>query len=270
MNGIVQVTSQTIPEPTGDSAPAGSSYATPLSQNSGELGPSCRTNGSPWDTEDSVVRSIHDMSSGRFYCEESDCGRGFSSKAHLQSHTRFFHRIDVSANCTPLPLEQSPISRQPAQTMEGGEDDIAPPKNPPEAGKHPTEHPSVYFSPPSNVSLPGPSEERATWGSPYVPGSVGTSGPTLPPEGYRDPSLNAGRGAQQELESSFEPRAAARGDGNVQLAVTLSTPLSLKCRICNASPTAGSRPTATVCGHIFCSEYVPKIPSGAATGLTPC
>ena len=31
------------------------------------------------------------MSIERFYCQEYDCGKGFSSKTHLESHTRFFH-----------------------------------------------------------------------------------------------------------------------------------------------------------------------------------
>jgi hypothetical protein len=27
----------------------------------------------------------------RFYCQEEDCGRGFSTKEFLSTHTKFFH-----------------------------------------------------------------------------------------------------------------------------------------------------------------------------------
>jgi len=42
------------------------------------------------------------MSLEKFYCEEYDCGKGFSSKAILDSHTKFFHSKNVSGDFTPL------------------------------------------------------------------------------------------------------------------------------------------------------------------------
>lgn len=99
-----------MPEPTGDGAPAGSPYTAPLSPNSGELGPSRQTNSSPWGTEGSVVRSVHNMSLGRFYCEEYDCGKGFSSEEHLELHMRLFHLTKVSGDSIPPPGKQSPYA----------------------------------------------------------------------------------------------------------------------------------------------------------------
>lgn len=41
--------------------------------------------------EGSSTAGIHDLPTGRFYCQEYDCGRGFSSNEHLDSHLKFFH-----------------------------------------------------------------------------------------------------------------------------------------------------------------------------------
>ena len=112
----------------------------------------------------------------------------------------------------------------------------------------------MYFSLP-NVS--SPSSEGAMWwedlrtlSPPEAPV------PILRPEGHQDANSNVGRDVQQVSESSPEPPTTS--DANVLSAATVSTPLSLQCRMCNASPTVGSRPVAAMCGHIFCSEYVSK------------
>ena len=101
---------------------------------------------------------------------------------------------------------------------------------------------------------------------------MGTSGPSLPTpplEGHQGTNLDAGKSARQARESFLEPPTGTQGDINVPPAVTASTPLSLQCRMCNASPTVGTRPTVTVCGHLFCSEYVLRISGSAAAELTP-
>ena len=108
------------PDPTGGSAPAESSHAPYQLLTHKELGePSHRTNASPLDGEDSVTYGIYDMSLERFYCEEYDCGRGFSSMAYLESHTRYFHANNVSGNITSHHCRANTDTRQPAQAVEG-------------------------------------------------------------------------------------------------------------------------------------------------------
>ena len=171
------------------------------------------------------------------------------------SHIRFFHPTNVSG-CFTIP-DQRPMSRQPTKPTEGEEDVGAPSNNLPSPGEQSTKPSSVYFSPPSTVSSPS-SEEGATWGNLSPLGSVETPVPVLPPRGRQDTSLNvAGRDVQQEFENYIEPPAP-----------TASTPLSLQCRMCGAFPTVSSRPTATMCGHIFCSECVSKASGIGAAGLT--
>ena len=104
-----------------------------------------------------------------------------------------------------------------------------------------TEHSPAYFSPASTLSSPLP-EERATWGGPEPQGP---------------------------FESFLGPLTVIQDDVDVPPAVTASTPLSLQCMLCNASPTVGMRPTVTTCGHLFCSEYVLEIPGSAAVRLIP-
>ena len=44
-----------------------------------------------------IVSHTNEAILGRFYCQEYDCGRGFSSKVHLESHMRVFHLEQASA-----------------------------------------------------------------------------------------------------------------------------------------------------------------------------
>ena len=115
------------------------------------------------------------------------------------------------------------------------------------------------------IHYPPIPEERATWGGPDPPGPVETPAPTLPPEGYRGTDLNTGKDARQTSENFLERSISIQDDVGT---VTASTPLSMLCRVCNASPTVGTRPTITTCGHLFCSEYVLKISSSATAELT--
>ena len=98
----VEITNQTVPDPIGESAQAESSHATPQSPAPGWLGePSHGTNVPPQDSYGLVTSGIYNMSLERFYCDDFNCGRGFSSKAQLESHTRFFHPNNVSGAFTP-------------------------------------------------------------------------------------------------------------------------------------------------------------------------
>jgi len=82
-------------------------------------------------------------------------------------------------------------------------------------------------------------EERVTCGGPEPPGPV---------------------------ESSLGPPTVIQDDVTVPPAVTASTPLSLQCRICG-TPAVGTQPAVTMCGHLFYSEYVLKIPRSTAVRL---
>ena len=136
--------------------------------------------------------------------------------------------------------------------------------NLPKVGHQLTAHSPAYYSAPSNASSPH-SEERATWDSPRVPE---TPAPVLPLETYQDTGSDAESDIwQREFEDSLKLPTTTRGDVNTQPATTTSMPLSLKCRMCNASPTVDSRPTATMCGHIFCSGCVSRLPDIATAGL---
>ena len=94
----------------------------------------------------------------------------------------------------------------------------------------------------------------------------------------RVPSLSVGD--RQDIDSSAE-NAGTRHEiptesttqGHVNAQSKTETPttsiLSLHCRMCEAPPTATTQPTATTCGHLFCSEYVPRLPGGVIHRLTP-
>jgi len=96
VNGFRQVTSQPAPQYqfANNSMIAGPSHATFPYQTSREVEELSRqTSVSPRDSERPIIFGGFGMtiSAERFYCQEYDCGKGFSSKAHLESHTRFFH-----------------------------------------------------------------------------------------------------------------------------------------------------------------------------------
>lgn len=104
-------------------------------------------------------------------------------------------------------------------------------------------------------------------GSPMEDGSdpIETYLPVLRQGGDQDSELNRGEGVQQTPESPLE-LFTSLADVHVTPAVIDSTPLSLQCRICDAPPTVGTRPTVTMCGHLFCSEYVLRIPATRTLG----
>jgi hypothetical protein len=133
----------------------------------------------------------------------------------------------------------------------------------PEATEGYAEHSPAYFAPASIVSSPH-SQEMATRDdfNPPSPGEFPVPAP--PQEVYQATCSNAGTGVRY----AFENLAESQAEINTPPAVTASTPLSLQCRMCNAPPTITMRPTVTMCGHIFCSEYVLRIFRGAGARLT--
>ncbi|KAF9644247.1 hypothetical protein BDM02DRAFT_1054294 [Thelephora ganbajun] len=246
----VQVANQTAPQFASISAPAELPYATSFYQASGELEePSRQTNFSPQDSEDSVAFDTYDAQFGRFYCQEYDCGRGFSSEVHLESHKRFFH------------------PKKPTRTTKGEEEPTALSNGILEVTEKPTEDSPAYFSSASTISSPR-SRERVMWDGPDSPGAVESPVPVPLLEGYQGVNLNAEQAHQYTFGSPTEPPVITQGDVNVPPAVTASTPLSLRCRMCDAPPTVGTRPTVTMCGHLFCSLCITQYV--ISTSRCPC
>jgi len=93
--------------------------------------------------------------------------------------------------------------------------------------------------------------------------------PVLPQDGYQCTDLNGGKDLQQTSESFPEPPTTVQRNVNVPPAVTAPAPPFLQCRMCDAPPTVGAQPTVTMCGHMFCSEYVLRIIAKRAFGLLP-
>ena len=119
------------------------------------------------------------------------------------------------------------------------------------------EHSPAGFSITPLLSSPD-LEASAIEGSPEPPGRTETP-VSASQEGYQGVDLDAGRGAQRTFGNPPEPQTAIQGNADVLSAVTASTLLPLQCRMCDALPTVGMRPTVTMCGHLFCSKYALKL-----------
>ena len=76
----------------------------------------------------------------------------------------------------------------------------------------------------------------------------------------------AGTSSQDAESRSFADPPTANHDevSAAPPAVATSALLPLQCRICDAPPTVNMRPTATMCGHVFCYEYVSRTLSSVA------
>jgi hypothetical protein len=160
--------------------------------------------------------------------------------------------------------------KQPTKTTGGKRGAPAFSNDIPEATEKHPDHSPAYLPPVSIISSPHP-EERATQDDPDPPSPSESPVPAPQQEVYRVPYSNAGTGVRYAFENLTEPQTTTQGKANIPPTVTASTPLSLRCRMCNAPPTVGARPTVTMCGHLFCSEYVLRIfRNVAATRLTLC
>jgi len=230
INNAVQSTDQTVPRFTSSSAPAELSHAPPLCQTSGGVEESSHRSNVPSQDSENSAPLYANMPPGRVYCQEYDCGRGFSSEAHLESHTRFFH------------------PRKPARTTT-----TALSNDTPDVDEKSAEHSLAYFSPTSAVSYsrPGGSaiQDSSDPVGTYVPVRQGW---------YQGAELKAGEGVRQMRGGPLEAPTTSQTDAHETPAVTTSTPLSMQCRICDAPPTVGTRPTVTMCGHLFCSECITR------------
>lgn len=177
---------------------------------------------------DALVR--HNPLPQRFYCQEHECGRGFSSEAHLQSHTRFFHP-------------------KPTKTTEEGTNTIS--NDTTEVAERSATNSPMYFSAASTMSSPGPGRHSTN-----TPNSARSPTRDLPQEGYRDTYLTTTVGKPTASTGLVDSPALTQGETCAPSAPIAPASLSLQCRMCDAPPNVGTRPTATMCGHIFCYECI--------------
>ena len=121
-----------------------------------------------------------------------------------------------------------------------------------DADEKSAEQSPAYFSPTSEASSPLLGESTTQHSS----GLLETCVPASPRERYQSSESDAEEGVEQTHEDLLEPPNTVQGGVHAMPAITASTPLSLQCMVCGAPPTVGSRPTVTLCGHLFCSRYV--------------
>ena len=224
--------------------------------------PSRQTSVPPRDGEDSIVFGGYGIE--WLNCQEYDCGKGFSSRAHLESHMRFFHPKKVGIIFPPRSAKVDTYE-QPTQTTERVKEATVLSNDILDADEKSTGRSPVYFSPTSDVDSPHLGEPTTQGSS----GPVETYAPVLPREGYQSSELDAGENVKQTHEGLLELPTTIQDGVDMTPAVTASSPLSLQCRMCDAPPTVGSRPMVTMCGHLFCSEYVLRIPPPWTSG-SPC
>jgi len=210
--------------------------ATPLLQAPGEVKyPSIWTNGPLQANGDSGDVGTSDPSFGWYYCQEFDCEKGFSSEAHLESHVRLFHRMKP-AKASEEEKEVTPFS---SYTPENAEQSMG--------------HSPVYLT--QTVS-PSGSGEHTMQDIPHLPSPVESSTSVLPQEGHQVIHSSAGMGVQDTSGSLADSLTTTHGEVGALPAVTTSASLSLQCRMCDAPPTIDMRPTATMCGHVFCYKCI--------------
>jgi len=208
--------------------------ATPLLWAPGEVRyPSIWTNGPLQANEDSAGVGTSNSSFGWYYCQEFNCERGFSSEAHLESHVRIFHQM------------------KPATTLEEEKEVAAFSNYTPEEAEQSSRHSPAYLPTPT-VSTSG-SGEHTMQDSPHLPSPVESAASVLPQEGHQVIISSAEMDVQDTSGSLTDSLTTTVG---APPAVTTSAPLSFKCRMCDAPPTIDMRPTATMCGHIFCHECI--------------
>ena len=119
-----------------------------------------------------------------------------------------------------------------------------------------TEHSSLYLPPISSVSFPS-AGKRPTQDVTGLPSPVGPPMPVLSREDHQVSHPDTATDLQHTPRSTAEPPIATQGEAGVPLEVTgISAPLLIQCMMCGAPPTTGTQPTVSMCGHLFCYEYV--------------
>jgi hypothetical protein len=154
-----------------------------------------------------------------------------------------------------------------SQTQEGEQYVTAFSKGIPEMAEKSPGYPPAYISSTSSLNSPSPGM-RASQENPDPPSPVEPPAPFPLPQLEQATYSNVGVGTQDTFGSSIESPSTSQVEANAPPAVTASTALSLRCRMCNVSPTVATRPTVTTCGHLFCSEYVSIILCNATARLT--
>lgn len=95
--------------------------------------------------------------------------------------------------------------------------------------------------------------------------------PILSLDGCEGTNLDAGQVVQQPSGTPAGPPTTKQGDVGVPTQITPSPSIarvSLRSRMRNAPPTVTKRPRVTMCGHLFCFEYVLRIRGGVVLSLT--
>lgn len=143
-----------------------------------------------------------------------------------------------------------------AQTKERRTDGTAFSKGILEVAEKSSEHSPTDYSPTSNLNSPSPGGERANQENPGPPSPAEPPVPFPLPEGQQAAYPEAGMGVQGTSSGSLieSPTTSQNSAANTSPAPAASTALSLRCRTCDAPPTTITRPTVTMCGHLFCSE----------------
>jgi hypothetical protein len=168
-------------------------------------------------TNDTATFNTNETTSGRVYCQEPDCGRGFSSGAYLGPHVKLFHQ------------------GAPKQ-MEGE-------KEPPSPSKE-------FLNPSIPASALPHAGERADDRDPWPSGGTAVTNPGSDVDPVAEYSA-------KETEIAVEPPPSIEGGvGTVMRPETAEPTLPLRCRVCNAPPTVTSQPAVTTCGHLFCIECI--------------
>jgi len=174
--------------------------------------------------------------SGRVYCQEHDCGRGFSSKTHLESHVKFFHsgRPEFVEAREGVPSSSKDVVERSA------------------------ERPPEYHTSTSTVTPPHVGERMTQENRDPHP-SARVLVPTLSAGGRQNiDSVVESAGTRSRIPTG--PSASTLAGINTQPRMALPTTgvLSLDCRVCEAPPMITTKPTVTTCGHLFCSECITK------------
>lgn len=185
------------------------------------------------NTNDTATFNTNESTSGRVYCQEPDCGRGFSSETYLGPHTKFFHQ------------------GEPKQ-IEGEKEPASPSKDVTERSAGPRSHQG-----PLNPSIPGSAlphaGERADDRDLRPSGGTGVSQPGSGCQGV-DPVVE---NSTKETGIAVESPPSIEGIiDTVTQPKTAPPTLPLNCRVCNAPPTVTTQPAVTTCGHLFCIECI--------------
>lgn len=170
----------------------------------------------------------------------------------------------MSHGCTSLTVSSADL-QIPEQTAEEQE---APSPSKGVVERHAGLHPLEPFCPPTATIAP-PRVEG--WADDHDPRP--SAGPSMSNFGGGCQGINSvGENAVKQPEIADESSTSAiQGSVDAQLKTAPPTTdvLPLCCRMCGSPPTVATRPTVTTCGHLFCLEYVTKIPSNRDRTLTP-